>query len=673
MARYTQESVERARDAVDMADLVGSRTELRRSGVNQLQGLCPFHDERSPSLSVDAGKKLFHCFGCGEGGTEVDFVMKLEGLDFKSAIEYLADRYNVQLELEDEDPAAAQRRARRERLQTLLDRTATFYERVLWESKEAQAARTYLLERGLTEEALKTYRVGYAPSAWDTVLMRSQQAGFSKEELFATGLAKRNQQGTLYDQFRSRITFPLSDSRGRVIGFGARQMSQDRGPKYLNTPESELFHKGRIVYGAHLARSAAAKAGSVIVTEGYTDVIALHQAGFANAVCIMGTSMTEEQVKVLRRLAPVAHLALDADNAGQEAMIRAARVARGEQLELRVLALPQGLDPADLVARDGADAVHALVERSMPFVRFRVKRVLASGDLSTAEGKDDVLDELRPVMADLPQSVLREELMRLIADQLNLTPELAAQLIAQPPRRRPPEPERRGGSSRGAPERGGFGPQRAAHGRPMGDTGAPRPRTPAGAPGGGFGDPGGERPPIEDFGFEDPGSDAPPYGGNGGGGGSAPPGRRGSGSDLAAIVAREEEVERRFLAFCVGQPGIGAEALRRIDPEEHFTSALNRRAAAHLRDHLEDPIAGLADDDHELRSLLTELTVRASGEPGSAATLDVQRLQLELRRLDRRLAAVRASGEGGAHDLAVRRQEVKNELDAAMIRAVEAA
>ena len=659
MARYTQDSVERARDAVDFVDLVGSRTELRRSGTNRLEGLCPFHDERTPSFGIDPVKKLFHCFGCGEGGTEVDFVMKLDGLDFKSAIEYLADRYGVELEVEDEDPAAAQRRQRRERLTQLLDRTAAFYERVLWEAKEADAARTYLLGRGLTEEALREYRVGYAPSAWDTVLMRSQKAGYSQKDLFDTGLAKRNQQGKLYDQFRSRITFPLSDSRGRVIGFGARQMSEDRGPKYLNTPENEIFHKGRIVYGAHLARSAAAKAGAVIVAEGYTDVIALHQAGFANAVCIMGTSLTEEQVKVLRRIAPVAHLALDADNAGQEAMIRAAAIARREQLEMRFVPLPPGRDPADLVGQPGSSGVDALLAKSMPFVRFRVQRALAAGDLDSAEGKDAVLDELRPVMADLPASVLREELMRQIADRLNLSPEVAAKLVAPPARRRPASP----GGGRGG--RGEF----AGQGRPIGDTGPRPPAPPPQRPGNAFGDPGGDRPPIEDFGFGDPGSDAPPHGA---GGGYTPPGRRGSGSDLSQILAREEEVERRFLAFCVALPDLGFDALRRIDPAEHFTSALNRRAAAHLRDHLANPVAGVADDDHELRSLLTELTVRASGEPGSAATLDAQRLQLELRRLDRRLAAIRASGEGGATDLAVRRQEVKNELDAAMIRAVEA-
>ncbi|HEX2087415.1 MAG TPA: DNA primase, partial [Solirubrobacteraceae bacterium] len=454
MGRYTEESVDRVRDAIDMVDLVGSRTELRKAGPAQYQGLCPFHDERTPSLSVDAVKKLYHCFGCGAGGDGIGFVRELEGVDFVGAIELLADRYGVQLEVAEEDPREAEKRRRRERLLALLDRTATYYERVLWESDEAAGARAYLLSRGLTEQALRAFRVGYSPSAWDRVLMASRRAGFSNQELYDAGLAQRGRDtGKLYDRFRARIMFPLADTRGRVVGFGARAMGEGRGPKYLNTSENELFHKGRQVYAAHLARAAAAKEGRVIVVEGYTDVIALWQAGFVNTVAIMGTSLTEEQVRVLRRLAPAALLALDADEAGQEAMVRAARVAGGEQLDLRVVPLPRGTDPAELVAAPGgAENVAALLAKSMPFVRFRVERELARGDLRSAEGKDAVLAALRPVLATLPPSVLREELVRTVADRLDVEPSLAAGLLADRARGRgasgPPRPA--------APPRGGV-------------------------------------------------------------------------------------------------------------------------------------------------------------------------------------------------------------------------
>ncbi|HSD77156.1 MAG TPA: DNA primase, partial [Solirubrobacteraceae bacterium] len=324
MARYTDASRERVRDAVDMADLVGQRVELRRAGSNRYTGLCPFHDERSPSFGIDPAQKVFYCFGCGEGGDLFRYVELTEGVDFKGALELLADRYGVELELEEEDPQAAERRKQRERLLELLERTAGWYVRVLWESDEAAPARAYLLGRGLQEPILREFRVGYAPSAWDRVFVASQRAGYSARELFDAGLAQRGKDGgRLFDRFRRRIMFPLCDARGRVLGFGARAIGADQQPKYLNSSDGAVYHKGRHLFGADVARVHATKAGRVILAEGYTDVIALHQAGLRNTVGLMGTALTEDQVGELARLAPVVLLALDADSAGQEAMLRA--------------------------------------------------------------------------------------------------------------------------------------------------------------------------------------------------------------------------------------------------------------------------------------------------------------------------------------------------------------
>ena len=598
MALYTPESVERVKEAIDMVDLVGSRTELRRAGANRLEGLCPFHEERTPSFGIDPVQKLYHCFGCGEGGDAITFVKETEGVDFKGAIELLADRYGIELELAEEDPQEAERRKRRERLHALLDRTATFYTRYLWESDEARKAREYLLERGLTEEALREFRVGYAPSAWDTLLRMTSKAGFSARELYDAGLSQRAKgEGRLYDRFRARIMFPLADTRGRVVGFGARKMSgDDKGPKYLNTSENDLFHKGRHLYAADLARAAAAKAGAIIVAEGYTDVIAMHQAGLKNTVAIMGTSLTEDQVVALGRLAPVAHLALDADNAGQEAMLRAAKVAARSNLELRVVPMPEGADPADLVAREGADSVRGLVQGSMPFVRFRVLRELRKGDLSSAEGKDRVLDELRPVFATLAPSVLREELLRLAADRLDLTEPLLASLLAQAPSRRPAQPPPRDAPEQPAP------PRRQA---------APPPRA----------------------------------------------------------VSATEAIERSFLTQCIALGGTGRDELSRLNPEEHFTSELMARAARHLAQHIAAPTQGIDPGDEELTALVRELSVRAAREPATPDTLDAQRLQLELRRIDRKMAEARRAGGDGATDLATRRAKLKAEFDRAIERA----
>jgi len=457
MPLYTDDSIERLRQTVDMAELVGAKTELKRSG-QQLMGICPFHDERSPSFSVDPVQKVFHCFGCSEGGDLFKFVQLTEGLNFREAVESLSDRYGVPMELTEEDPQAAQRREKRDRLLELLERTAAFYVRNLWESPEAEESREYLKARGLDEALLREFRVGYAPSAWDKVLVASRQKGYSETELWDAGLTAKNQKGNVYDRFRRRITFPLCDSRGRVLGFGARAVGADQQPKYLNSSENAVFHKGRQVYAADLARAAAAKSGEVILCEGYTDVIAMHQAGLRNTVGLMGTALTEDQVSELARMAPVVALALDADSAGQEAMIRAAKVAEGRKLELRVVPLPAGSDPADIVQNEGPATITKLVSGSVPFVRFRVDRVLLLADLETAEGKDRAVSELAPIITPLPASAMRDELTELAAAALGVS---GAKLTEWLGRARPlpvPEPSAAPAASSDGDER----PQRTA-------------------------------------------------------------------------------------------------------------------------------------------------------------------------------------------------------------------
>ncbi len=435
MARYTPDSKERVRDAVDMIDLVGTRTELKRAGAARYSGLCPFHEERSPSFGIDPNTKLYHCFGCGVGGDCFTFVQELEGLDFTGALEFLAERYNVTLEAADDDPQAAEKRRRHDRLLELLERTSAFYVRVLWESDEAASSREYLAQRGLEEPILREFRVGYAPSAWDKVLTASRRAGFTEPELAAAGLVSRSREnGRVYDRFRRRIMFPLCDRRGAVLGFGARAVGPDQQPKYLNSSDGEIYHKGRHVFGFHNARAAAAKAGTVILAEGYTDVIALHQAGLANTVGLMGTALTPDQVSELARMAKVVQLALDADGAGQEAMLRAARVARGKDLDLRIVPLPPGSDPADLVLAEGPERIRELAAASVPFVSFQVDRALAAGDVATAEGKDRIITALRPVFAPatLPPGALREELLKRVADGLNLAQSLVSSWLSAP-------------------------------------------------------------------------------------------------------------------------------------------------------------------------------------------------------------------------------------------------
>ena len=431
MSRFTADSRDRVRDAVDMIAVVSDHTELRRAGASEYVGRCPFHDERTPSFGVNPIEKVYYCFGCQASGDVFTFVMETEGLDFPGALQTLADRFGVELQTEDEDPQASQRRQRRERLQSLLARAAAYYARYLWEAREALPAREYLLGRGLREETLQTFRVGYAPSAWDRILTASRRAGFSDEELLAVGLAQRSQNrpGQVYDRFRERIMFPSTDARGNVIGFGARAMRDNQRPKYLNTAEGELYHKRRVLFGLDRARAAAARIGSVILVEGYTDVLALHQAGLGNAVGIMGTALTEEQISELERLAKVLVLCLDADRAGQDAMLRAAQVTDRRKLELRVVALPDGTDPAELIERAGGDALRERVAASVPFVKFHVERILDRSDLTSAEGRDRTFGQLQSALRDLPKNAFGQDLLRHVAGKLELSETRLATLI----------------------------------------------------------------------------------------------------------------------------------------------------------------------------------------------------------------------------------------------------
>ncbi|HUC00016.1 MAG TPA: DNA primase [Solirubrobacterales bacterium] len=422
MALISAESVERVKQTADIVEVISAHTDLRRQGARWV-GLCPFHEERTGSFSVDAQEKLYHCFGCGVGGDVIKFVEEKEGLGFAEAVEVLADRYGVEIEREQEDPRAEARRQQRRRLEQLLERTAGYYANYLWESEEAGKAREYLGGRGLGEEVLRAFGVGFAPSAWDKILVRGQQAGFSVGELHGVGLAQRNQRGREYDRFRSRIMFPIRDRRGRTLGFGGRAMRDDQGAKYVNTAETDFFHKSQILYGVDLAKGAIAKAGRAVVVEGYTDVLALHQAGVEEVVAVMGTAITGEQVATLSGMVDEVVLALDADSAGQEAMLRAQRVAAGRKMRLRVAAMPAGVDPAEMMATDGgAERFRKLVDDAVELADFQVSLVLAGTDVGSPAARDRALEEVAPVLAGLGESASRDDLVRRVAERLDLEP-----------------------------------------------------------------------------------------------------------------------------------------------------------------------------------------------------------------------------------------------------------
>ena len=619
MTRYGNDSRDRVFDAVDMLGLVGRKVDLRRAGANSYFGNCPFHDERTGSFHVSPDEKLYHCFGCQASGDAFKYVMEIEGVGFTEALESLADMFGVTIEPEDEDPAAAERRQRRARLYSLTSRVATFYSRYLWEAKEAGPAREYLIGRGFTEETLREFKVGYAPSAWDKILVASRKASFTDEELLIAGLAQRSQSkpGSIFDRFRRRIMFPAVDARGNVRGFGARAMGPDQKPKYLNTSDGELYHKHEQLFGIDLARGAAAKAGRMILVEGYTDVMALHQAGMRNAVGIMGTSLTVEQVTQLERTVSILDLCLDADGAGQKAMLRAARIAEGRNLQLRVVPLPKGADPGDMILRDGADALRERVEASVPFVVFQVDRIVETDRVRSAEDKDHAIAELRPVFRDLPESVLRDDLIRKVAGRLDLADARLAELLGGP---------RRGGRT--------------------------QPSSPAGA---GFGQDAGFGPDVDPGGYDSMID-------RGFGGANGPP------------ADRTLHNEQSFLALCIALPADGRPLLAAIDPDLLLTSEVLRRAARHLATRLDAPFSALPPEDEELARAVAELVKRSgSSMEINADRLEHARLLLELSRVERaikRARVDRGAGESGSDvtALAREREAIKAQMHAVTSR-----
>jgi DNA primase len=427
MARIKDSAVRDVVAAADIIEVVNGRTQLRRASGSRYTGRCPFHEERTPSFSVNPVEKLYYCFGCGKGGDLISFVRETENLDFVGAIEWLAERFRVPLEYEEASPRVEAERKRRERLLALLDQTTAYFERLLWEGDTGKPVREYLASRGLGEEVVREFRLGLSPGRG--LAEKAQERGFSLDELRGAGLA--TVRGG--DYFPQRLMFPLCEARGRVVGFQARKLREDdplRG-KYVNSPEGDLFHKGSILYGLHLARTAISKQDRAAVVEGNTDVIALRQAGFEPVVASMGTALTERQLRELGRLTRRVFLCFDADAAGQEATLRGMELATAQGFDVKVVTLPRGQDPADAPAGfedrlDGAES----------YLLYRVRL-----ELDRAADRQEAWIRVQEVLKRFEDSPERQDALRLIADRLDLPRETLAGLAPA-----------RGGSSVAPPE-----------------------------------------------------------------------------------------------------------------------------------------------------------------------------------------------------------------------------
>jgi len=437
---YSRQDIDRVRERTDLVELVGEVTRVKRSG-RSVMAVCPFHAEKTPSLSIDGARGLYHCFGCGKSGDVFRWVEETQGLDFTGALELLARRAGVTLT---PDPEAARRRDRREELVAATRTAVDFYHDTLRQAAEAGGARRYLRSRGYDADVVERFTVGYAPAAWDRLVGHLRERGVRDEVMVRAGLASRSRKGRLIDRFRGRVMFPIYDLRGDPVGFGARILEGD-GPKDLNSPETPIYHKSRLLYGLHGAKSDIVRRGESVVVEGYTDVIACHLADLPVAVATCGTALGEEHLDLLRRFSERIILAFDADEAGAGAALRGFTHAVPGDLDLRVAELPAGRDPADLVAEDRADVLRAAVDASVPLLRFRIERELTRFDLSEPEARGRAVGAVAALVALHPDEVVRHEYAVLVARRTGVETGLVERAIrrrAAPVARRPPAEER---------------------------------------------------------------------------------------------------------------------------------------------------------------------------------------------------------------------------------------
>ncbi|MFE9253629.1 DNA primase [Streptomyces sp. NPDC006879] len=468
--RINDDDVKAVRDAVPIDAVVSEYLQLRNAGGGNLKGLCPFHDEKSPSFQVSPSKGLYHCFGCQAGGDTLDFVMKIDHLSFSEAVERLAGQAGITLRYEEGGYTPGQSgRGERIRLVEAHKAAAAFYLDQL-ESPEAEIGRRFLAERGFDQAAAAHFGVGYSPAGWDHLTRFLRGRGFSDKELLLSGLAQDSRSGKPIDRFRGRLMWPIRDITGEVVGFGARKLREDdNGPKYLNTPETAIYKKSQVLYGIDLAKKEIAKTSRAVVVEGYTDVMACHLAGVTTAIATCGTSFGGDHIKILRRLlmdnaSAEVVFTFDGDAAGQKAALRAFEDDQKFAAETSIAITPGGMDPCELRLAEGDGAVCALVDNRTPLFEFAIRHVVRRHNLETPAGRAAALDEAAPIVAGIKNIAIQHESAVQLAGMLGVRDEqFVVKRVAQLARwarergGRPAPPQRTGGP------RGEGGPGGSEH------------------------------------------------------------------------------------------------------------------------------------------------------------------------------------------------------------------
>ncbi|MFD0314858.1 DNA primase [Streptomyces flavalbus] len=467
--RINDEDVKAVRDAVPIDAVVSEYLQLRNAGGGNLKGLCPFHDEKSPSFQVSPSKGLFHCFGCQEGGDTITFVMKIDHLTFSEAVERLAGQAGITLRYEEGGYNPAHQRGERIRLVEAHKIAAEWYAEQLATSAEADTGRIFLAERGFDQAAAVHFGVGYSPQGWDHLTRYLRGKGFTDKELILSGLAQEGRRGPI-DRFRGRLMWPIRDIGGDVVGFGARKLYEaDTGPKYLNTPDTAIYRKSQVLYGIDLAKKEIAKSSRAVVVEGYTDVMACHLAGVTTAIATCGTAFGGDHIKILRRLlmdngSARVIFTFDGDAAGQKAALRAFEDDQKFAAETYIAIAPDGMDPCDLRLAKGDEAVADLVEPRTPLFEFALRQIVSRYDLDTPAGRAAALDEAAPVVARIKNSGAQHEVAVELAGMLGiLDTQFVVKRVAQ--------------LARWARDRGGRGPAPTRAPQQPSYESAPRPAT----------------------------------------------------------------------------------------------------------------------------------------------------------------------------------------------------
>ena len=443
--RIKDEDVAYIRDRAPIDEVVADYVQLKSAGGGQKKGLCPFHDEKSPSFHVTPSKGYFHCFGCQTGGDVIAFLMKIDHLTFTETIERLADRIGYTLRYEEGGSSSAPV-GNRSRLIAANAAAAKFYQDQLNTSPTAAHARELMTKRGFDKSACESFGVGYAPDEWDGLTKHLRAAGFTIDELELAGLSKMGQRGPI-DKFRNRLTWPIRDISGDVVGFGARKLAsdeEDQGPKYLNTSETPIYKKSQVLYGLDVAKKEIAKKRQVVVVEGYTDVMAAHLAGITTAVATCGTAFGADHIRIIRRLLMdddafrgEVIFTFDGDAAGQKAAMRAFNEDQKFVTQTFVAVEPDGLDPCDLRQQKGDLALRDLIARRVPLFEFAIRTELALHNLNSAEGRVNALNATAPLVAQIRDKSLRPEYTRLLAGWLGVEVELVSSAVAQGVKKQP--------------------------------------------------------------------------------------------------------------------------------------------------------------------------------------------------------------------------------------------